>query len=92
MLQFFSTYLKFFKKLAKWYWRIQKLKKLYRLIDTVNDEKKSEKSFVNEYKVVQYNYPQILILILYITLFMTSQEKRTLHRKSCIVIPVYVSV
>lgn len=31
----------------------QKLKKLYRLIDTVNDEKKSEKSFVNEYKVVQ---------------------------------------
>lgn len=41
------------KKLAKWFWRIQKLKKLYRLIDTVNDEKKSEKSFVNEYKVVQ---------------------------------------
>lgn len=38
------------KKLAKWFWRIQKLKKLYRLIDTVNDEKKS---FVNEYKVVQ---------------------------------------
>lgn len=26
--------------MAKGFWRIQKLKKLYRLIDTVNDEKK----------------------------------------------------
>lgn len=40
---FFYVFEIFYKKLAKWFWRIQKLKKLYRLIDTVNDEKKAKK-------------------------------------------------
>lgn len=31
--------------MAKWFLRIQKLKKLYRLIDTVNDKKKKWKKF-----------------------------------------------